>query len=104
MFDIRYRKYNIARPETKEWLHQINNHGGFGPLHEEDNYRYYTNHNFQSLIERYKGISIVAAAEGHDKENMLAMIENEIKTNPDIKDQESYTFEYIVEIKWFQKN
>lgn len=104
MLDVKYKENMIPRPEDKDWHVQINNHGGFGGLNEEDSYRYNMEHDIRGVIERYRSVSVISAAENNEKEALLSNIKKEMKGNPDVKDQEKYKYDYVAKIAWVQKN
>ena len=57
----------------------------------------------QGILESYKGASVISAAGKDEKEFILGMIEQEMRTNPDVKNEQKYTFKYNMIIHWFQK-
>ena len=82
----------------------VQEHGRFGNEGSDlDNYPSFQEFSLTDVIDRCKGISIIAIAQGAEKELMLKAIEQELKTNPDTKDKEKYIFKYVSRIFWFQK-
>ena len=90
--------------DEKVFYRPLQEHGGFGNKGSDlDNYPSSQEFSLTDVIDRYKGISIIAIAQGAEKELMLKAIEQEMKTNPDTKDKEKYIFKYVSKIFWFQK-
>ena len=77
-------------------------HGGFGPVNEGDIYRSSVKHSYEGIIQKYHTMGVVAAAEGNEKENMLKVIEDTVKSIQ-VKGQDICTVDYLVRMKWFQK-
>ena len=104
MIAFKFKENKIHQPAEREWLRLINHHGGFGTLNEEDSYCFSMEFNLEGLIQRYKGVSAVSASDDSEKEAILSKIKKEMETNPEVKDKEKYSYNFVVEIKWFQKN
>lgn len=103
MLDVKFTENKVSRPEDSDIFQHIENHAGFGPENSECSYHHTME--LDSVIERYKAVSVVAAAESHEKEAMLSRIEKEVTTNyPDVKDQGKYIYSFKIKIYWFQKN
>ena len=84
----------------------LREHGGFGNEGSNlDDYSYPSSQEFSltDVIDRYRGKSVVASAQGAERERLLKAIEQEMKTNPDTKDKEKYFFKFISRVYWFQK-
>ena len=104
ILDVKFNEKRIPRSRDKDWHVKMEEHCGFGPLHEEDSYRHSMGLDLEGLLERFKSVSVVSGAEGGEREAILSKIENVMKTNPDVKDQEKYSYKSLVHIEWVQKN
>lgn len=103
MQDVKYMEKKIPDIYNKHWHLPIKNHGGFGTIHEDRSHQYNMELDFRGVIEIYKSISVVSSASDSDKEAMLSEIRNVMRTDPNVKDQEKYTYNFIVHIEWSQK-
>ncbi|CAB3987170.1 SAM-dependent methyltransferase [Paramuricea clavata] len=105
MLDPKYKvpKFGISNyGETV--LIPLQDHGGFvNEGSDVTSYTYRLELNLTDVIEMYKGKSIIAAAQGAEKELMLQAIEQEMKTNPETKNEEKYIFKFVKKLHWFQK-
>ena len=104
ILDVKFNEKRIPRSGDKDWHVKIEEHSGFGRLHEEDSYRHSMELDLEGLLERFKSVSVVSGAEGSEREAILSKIENVMKTNPDVKDREKYSYKSLVHIEWVQKN
>lgn len=104
MLDVKYKANKVSRPEFGGVFQHIENHVGFGPENGDVSYRHSMEFDLGGIIERFKSVSVIAGAESHEKEAMLSKVMEEMTTNPDIKHQERYSFSFVVQINWFQKN
>ena len=84
----------------------LREHGGFGNEgSNRDDYSYPSSQEFSltGVIDMYRTKSVVASAQGAEKEGFLKAIEQEMKTNPDTKDKEKHIFKFISKMCWCQK-
>lgn len=104
MLDEKYQEINILHPDHKDTYLQLKTHGGFGTQNGDNSYRFSMESSVKGVIERYKAVSVVSAAETSEREAMLSKIEKEMKTNPDVKDPEKCSYDFVIKINWFQKS
>ena len=104
MLDVRFKRRNMPYPEFKEWHLKIKQHGGFGPLNVcEHSYKYDMELNLGGVLDLYNSFSIVSSAESAEKEEILSEVVKEMKTNPEVKDKEVYTYRWASNIEWVQR-
>jgi ubiquinone/menaquinone biosynthesis C-methylase UbiE len=102
--DPKFEDIKIPRPDNQIMFVPLRNHGGFAnEAMDETTYKYSMELDFDGIIQRYKGNSVVSAAPDKEKERLLLAIEQEMKTNSDTKDKQIYTYEFVIKMHWFQK-
>lgn len=105
MLDPKYEalKFGINTYDEKALI-PLRDHGGFvNEGADVTSYTYSQEFSLTDVIDRYKGKSVVAAAQEAEKESMLRYIEEEMKTNPETKNKEKYIFKFLKKLHWFQK-
>ena len=55
------------------------------------------------IMERYKAYSVIACASGEERERLLQAIERQMKTDPDTKDKQKYSYKFVIYTHWFEK-
>ena len=106
MLDPMFEAFTGINTYDDKVIVPLREHGGFGNEGSNlDDYNYPSSQEFSltDVIDRYRGKSVVASAQGAEQERLLKAIEQEMKTNPDTKDKEKYFFKFISRIYWFQK-
>ena len=105
MLDPKYEPMNIPRFNLDETMFTaLRGHQGFGNEGKDlSSYGYSRNYDFNGIMGMYKTYTVISAAPEKEKQQLLLSIEQELKTNPDVKDRDNYRFQFINEIYWFQK-
>ena len=105
--EILDRKFNASKvinTFSEEVLTPLQDHAGFVNEGSDLNtYTYEQHFDAADIINRYKSKSVIAAAQEAERQLMLQEIEQEIKTNPEIKNKEKFIFKFAMKIFWFQK-
>ena len=102
--DPRFKAMNQTYSYEERVVMPLRDHAGF--TNEGFNltdFTYAQEFDLPGILERYKTVSVVSSAEKDEKELILGMIEEEMKTNPDVKNKQKYTFKYNMMMHWFQK-
>ncbi len=102
--DPKFEDIKIPRPAKQIMFVPLRGHGGFDNEGiDETTYKYRMELDFEGIIARYKGNSVVSASPDEEKERILQAIGQEMKTNPDTKDKQIYTYQFVIKMHWFQK-
>ena len=105
MLDPKYEPMKIPRLNFDETMFTaLRSHGGFGNEGKDlSSYGYSRDYDLDGILGMYKSYTVVSAAPQEEKQKMLLEMEQELRSNPDAKDNENYRFQFILEMHWFQK-
>ena len=102
--DPKFAQVKIPRPAHQVMFAPIRSHGGFGNEGvDETSFKYCMELDFNGIIQRYEGNSVVAASSDDEKKRILLAVENEMKTNSDTREKENYIYQFYIKMHWFQK-
>ena len=102
--DPKFEDIKIPRPAEHIMFVPLRGHGGFANEGvDETKFNYSMDLDFNGIMQRYQGNSVVSAAPKEEKARILKAIEQEMKTNSDIKDKKIYTYKFVIKMHWFQK-
>ena len=90
MLDPKYVPMNIPRTNLDEVMFTtLRSHGGFGNEGKDfSTYRHSMKYDLKGILDRYKTYTVISATPENEKQQLLQVIENEMKTNRDSKHNE----------------